>query len=1442
MTLSLVPGADAPADSAASKDATLHSVAVRLAEHIRQSGSLSRQRLTRFMEEAFGKHNRFGVWSMRDAYDALEAAQVLFLRSADTSPLNLPDPQSILAVLTDLERSLPTQTYRSEQQVDLQQFSTPAALAWLAALAARIRDDDNVLEPSAGTGMLLPLALRAGAVLYLNERDPQRAGLLARITRHKVTTHDGALIDDCLPGSVRPTVVLINPPFSRSDGIGRDRHAGARHLRSALVRLQPGGRCVAILPSSFSADGSGRAGYEAVREVACPRVEIDILGDVYAKHGTSTRIRILIFDKGWSGSPYRITANRLTDALPHILALPDRLGPGPTPPAPTTPMLPERPACTRRSALSLFNKTNRPPRIEPPAIEAVDTSLAPIDYAVRGEPRGVGETVGIYTAWRLARIDLPNARPHPSKLVETMAMASVLPPVPSYRPQLPKTAHDALSDAQLEAVIYAGEAFERDLPGRFRQNPAGDMLVEDANGRAYRQGFFIGDGTGVGKGREISACMMDQWWRGRRRHVWISFNPRLAEDAKTAWSALGGAPADIVGLDAFPLGSPITLSSGILFLSFATLRSAQDQKKSRLIQLLDWLGEDFDGIIAIDEAHALGNAAGTETDFGVSKGSEQGLAGVRLQNALPRARVLLSSATGATDPANLCYAVRLGLWGPGTAFRDRDAFMKAMDHGGVAAMEVVARDAKALGLYTARSLSYEGVEFDPIIHELTPEQIRIYDSYADAWAIIHANLQEAFKAANVVDRMTGKTLNGRARGAALSRFESAKQRFFSQLLISMKLPTLIAGIEEEIAAGNAAVVDLVTTGEAVLNRRLAELDAEERANLDLDLSPRENMIDYLRNAFPTRMMRPVRLKNGELRSEMMVDAQGQPVLCTDAIRARETLIERLCAMPPVPWALDAIIHHFGADRVAEVSGRSRRIVLDADGRQKLQTRSARATIAEVNAFMDAEKDILVLTNAGGVGISLHAERGRKSAGKRRVAFGTEPGWNAPAFLQRNGREHRSNQTTAPKFRPVFTDCPGERRFIAPIARKLDSLGALTQGQRQAGSRHFFSSADNLESDHAREALVNWYHRLHKGKLTSTTMSEFTAMTGLTLTDPDSGALLERLPPIHRWLNRLLALRIATQHAIFDEFNSLIEARVEAARQAGTLDQGVETIVAEEIHILDDRPLRRDPRTGAETRLQTLKLHIRRHPTGFEPLMRMWESSSDMAFLRNKRSKRIALRVPSWPTLDEDGNLVPVWRLIRPTGSERIEVAALSSSHWQEIDRDSFQALWQAEVASERDNHEIQTIHIATGLLLPVWNKLPEDDVRVWRVSGPGGQSILGRIVPDRAMEKLLDAFGITESFRLSPCDTIAAADASAGAPVGGLPGARLHKVRVNDQQRLELRGYPVESLDWFKSLGCFTEIISFRTRLFLPPDKAEAILEEITTRDDDGSAAFPQAA
>lgn len=1405
--------------------AALMIVARELAERLLRPETISRRDLARVMTRAFGASDADGAWSMRDAYDALEAAQCLCLRSSPSRSLEDADGQEGFAWLRSLQSRLPTQTYRSERQIAMQQFSTPLLLSWLVARAARLGPDDHVLEPSAGTGLLAVHALRAGARLSLNDYDPKRALLLEALLACPVSRHDAEYIDDVLPGDIRPSVVLINPPFSRSTQRGIDRHAGARHLRSALLRLAPAGRCVAIMPPGFSGHGSGASGYAAIADIMRPRVEIHVGGGAFAAHGTGTDVRLLIFDKGWSGDSVHHAASDLAALLAIVDNLPERREPEGRPPPRASALLARRPALPAAGALLRGVVPAR--QVAPARRPAPEPYPRRVDYTARDAVRPAAEAVGHYVPWRLARIDLRESRPHPEDLVESVAMASVVPPPCCYRPLLPARAADALSDAQMETIILAGEAFERDLPGQFAPNAAGDQLIAQSGGATYRTGFSIGDGTGVGKGRESAGCIMDQWCQGRRRHVWISKSSALIEDARRDWSALGGLPIDIQGLDAFPLGAPIAMTSGILFLTYATLRSQRHDEASRLQQILAFLGEDFDGVIVFDEAHAMANAAGTDTEFGTAKGSEQGLAGVRLQNAVPRARILYVSATGATDPANLAYMTRLGLWGPGSAFGDRTAFMAAMSDGGIAAMEIVARDTKVLGLYIARALSFAGIEYQPAVHILTDAQIDIYDAYADGWAVIHSNLEDVLKATGIVDRMSGEVLNGQARGAALSRFESAKQRFFSQLLISMKMPTLIREIEAELAQGHVAVVQLVTTSEAILERRLAALPAEERAALDLDLSPREALIDYLRHAFPTRQMRTFRDSGGTVRSELMVDAEGAPVLCQAAIRAREDLIEQLCAMPPVVSALDALLGHFGTAQVSEVTGRSRRVVTDADGRQTLERRSARANLAETDAFMAGHKPILVFSDAGGTGRSYHADRGCGSADRRRIHFLLEPGWRAASAIQGLGRTHRTNQVTPPVFRPVTTDCRGERRFISTIARRLDSLGALTRGQRQTGGQNLFDPADNLESDLAREALVQWYHLLHAGKLASTTLATFCAMTGLALVDGDSGSLREQLPPIQRWLNRILALRIAVQNAIFEEYMGLLQTRIEAARAAGTLDVGVEAIAAERVVVLEDQLLRHDPVSGAETRLQHLELHLRRHPTSFERLMAIWGGTTGIDYLRNSRSGRVALCAPSWSMLDDNGNSVPMLQLVRPTGRDRIEGVALARSHWHPVNEDAFREGWDAEVTEARSVLDVERIHIATGLLLPVWNRLPGDDVRVWRIVSADGSSLIGRIIRPGALGQIGVAFGLRLETSLTPAEYLAAAEGRDGVAIAGLAPARLKTVLVNGQRRYELRDFPADRRPWLKALGCSTEIIAYKTRLFLPRDMADQILEQI---------------
>ena len=116
-----------------------------------------------------------------------------------------------------------------------------------------------------------------------------------------------------------------------------------------------------------------------------------------------------------------------------------------------------------------------------------------------------------------------------------------------------------------------------------------------------------------------------------------------------------------------------------------------------------------------------------------------------------------------------------------------------------------------------------------------------------------------------------------------------------------------------------------------MDRRLAEIPTAEWGDLSVDITPREYVLDYLAHSFPTQLFELFTDEEGNLPSRPAVRRDGQPVQSREAVERRDRMIERLAALPPVPGALDQIVHRFGTDQVAEVTGRSRRIVARATG-------------------------------------------------------------------------------------------------------------------------------------------------------------------------------------------------------------------------------------------------------------------------------------------------------------------------------------------------------------------------------------------------------------------------------------------------------------------------------------------------------------------------------
>lgn len=199
----------------------------------------------------------------------------------------------------------------------------------------------------------------------------------------------------------------------------------------------------------------------------------------------------------------------------------------------------------------------------------------------------------LFVEYRVKKLGF--GRPHQDHVVEALSMASVDPPHVTYQHHLPRSVIEsgALSNLQLESVVYAGQRHE--------------VLLPDGVTRA---GFFIGDGAGVGKGREIAGIIYDNWRQDRKRALWFSISSDLIFDAKRDLKDISAnIPIELVSkfssYDARSLEE--SFPEGILFCTYNCLIAQNAYQQRRLDQLVGWCGEGFDGPIIFDEAHRAKN-------------------------------------------------------------------------------------------------------------------------------------------------------------------------------------------------------------------------------------------------------------------------------------------------------------------------------------------------------------------------------------------------------------------------------------------------------------------------------------------------------------------------------------------------------------------------------------------------------------------------------------------------------------------------------------------------------------------------------------------------------------------------------------------------------------------------------------------------------------------
>ncbi|KAB2636953.1 protein strawberry notch [Pyrus ussuriensis x Pyrus communis] len=458
-----------------------------------------------------------------------------------------------------------------------------------------------------------------------------------------------------------------------------------------------------------------------------------------------------------------------------------------------------------------------PPRLPlPPPPEEVNEVAIEVE---REEDEGgmAGET---FMDYRPPKLSI--GPPHPDPVVETSSLSAVQPPEPTYDLKIKDDLENkkALSCLQIETLVYACQRHLQHLPS------------------GERAGFFVGDGAGVGKGRTIAGLIWENWHRGMKKAVWVSVGSDLKFDARRDLDDVGATCIEVHALNKLPYSKldskSVGVKEGVIFLTYSSLIASSERGRSRMGQLVQWCGPGFNGLIIFDECHKAKNLV---PESG-SQPTRTGEAVLEIQAKLPEARVIYCSATGASEPRNLGYMVRLGLWGPGTSFADFREFLGAIEKGGVGALELVAMDMKARGMYVCRTLSYKGAEFEVVEAPLEAEMMDMYKKAAEFWTELRQDILTASQFLTNEKPISSQVWR---------LYWASHQRFFRHMCMSAKVPAAVRLAKQALMDGKCVVIGLQSTGEA----RTEEAVTKYGLELDDFISgPRELLLKFVEENYP----------------------------------------------------------------------------------------------------------------------------------------------------------------------------------------------------------------------------------------------------------------------------------------------------------------------------------------------------------------------------------------------------------------------------------------------------------------------------------------------------------------------------------------------------------------------------------------------------------------
>jgi len=1113
---------------------------------------------------------------MKQAQEIMEAAIAQVAREIVAKKEGV---RTTFDVLQRLYESQPNLNIRTSTSIENQAYSTPAPLAFLASQLAGIGKTDTVLEPTAGTGLLLIEAVPGKAVV--NELEPFRAELL-REQGFTVTEKDAT---EQLPVAKPVDAVITNPPFGsikvdgkpvkvKVDGysLGQIDHLIAAR---ALADMKDGGRATLILGANKVQGGISNADlifFNWLYSHYNVTGHFEVEGDLYQRQGAGWPVRVISINgrassgkvspaagtvpraKNWS-EVYEQFTNALDAGRQSIGAAAQNSVRDSFVEAETGPV--SKPAGAKAVAAGQPGRASGPAGAgavagtvagtmgdrggKPAEPVGADAGAKRVDAAPAGADRV--EQAGKPAAAKAAKPDGDRR----ATVSENQFQASYVPrsarkdegvliPVNMAGPtqEALSKLEDEVGDIDAYAAKELGYKSTADLHKAF-MGPQVDSVASAIYQIKRGKGVVVADQTGIGKGRQAAAIIR---WAVKNGHVpvFVTVKPSLFTD-------MYGDLADIGTDDVKPfiMNSAESIKGPSDEKLFANKPATHRRNIDRIAggQLPDGANAIFMTYSQINVANAqrvaimgIADNAVFILDESHNAGGESAT-GEFVQSVLALAKgVTYLSATYAKRPDNMPVYFKTDI---GDAVADSATLMGAMEAGGLPLQTVVSNNLVRAGQMFRRERSYDGVNIESrsdtgrrAQHEkLSNETTLALRAIVDADKRFHEGFVMDAKIAAEKDgaRVLDNAGNQAGESVNHTEFSSVVHNFVRQMLMGLKAQAAADEAIASLARGEKPLIALENTMGSFL--------AEYAENNNLKAGDKLGAFDYrtvLSRALDRTRYITRQLPNGDKVKEYIPLKDLDPVTRESYVEAQKVIDALKLDIPvsPLDWMRNEIAK--AGYSVAEITGRNLSVdYSDAKNPvlSSIDPTEQKDKVATTRKFNDGRLDAIILNVAGSTGISLHSSE-RFADQRQRHMIVAQPAQDINIFMQMLGRIHRTGQVNLPKYTILNVDLPAEKRPTALLSKKMKSLNANTSSNTESATS--VKSAD----------MLNKYGDQIIGQFLADNMD---LSRSLGIADP----MTEQGPMedvARKATGRLALMPVETQIAFYDEvesqYNSLME--------------------------------------------------------------------------------------------------------------------------------------------------------------------------------------------------------------------------------------------------------------------------------------------------------------